>query len=90
MKFDAAQIANYKADRKGAILGDMLVKQLGLKLGDKFTLTGTIYPGDWEFTVDAIYTALVADLRSRRDEAMSPMTLGPSTEAIRDPRMDSQ
>jgi hypothetical protein len=39
---------------------------------------------------DAIYTALVADLRSRRDEAMSPMTLGPSTEAIRDPRMDSQ
>jgi hypothetical protein len=39
---------------------------------------------------DAIYAALVADLRSRRDEAMSPMTLGPSTEAIRDPRMDSQ
>jgi len=35
---------------------------------------------------DAIYTALVADLRSRRPEAVSPMTLGPPTEPIRDPR----
>jgi len=56
MSVDQAQIANYKTDRKGAIVGDMLAKQLGLKVGDKFTLTGTIYPGDWEFTVDAIYT----------------------------------
>ncbi len=35
---------------------------------------------------DAIYAALVADLRSRRPEAVSPMTLGPPTEPIRDPR----
>lgn len=35
---------------------------------------------------DAIYTALVADLRARRSEAMSPMTLDPPTEPIRDPR----
>jgi hypothetical protein len=35
---------------------------------------------------DAIYAALVADLRSRRPESVSPMTLGPPTEPIRDPR----
>jgi hypothetical protein len=35
---------------------------------------------------DAIYMALVADLRARRTEAVSPMTLGPPTEPIRDPR----
>jgi hypothetical protein len=35
---------------------------------------------------DAIYAVLVADLRSRRPGAVSPMTLGPPTEPIRDPR----
>lgn len=35
---------------------------------------------------DAIYTALVADLRSRQPEAVSPLRLGPPTEPIRDPR----
>jgi hypothetical protein len=37
---------------------------------------------------DALYTALVGDLRSRRPECVSPMTLGPPTDpaAIRDPR----
>jgi putative ABC transport system permease protein len=56
MKVEPAQIEAYKTDRKGAILGDMLAKQLDLKVGDRFTLTGSIYPGDWEFMVDAIYT----------------------------------
>ena len=53
---DKAAVATYEQDKKGAIVGDMLAKQLGLKVGDKVTLTGTIYPGDWEFVVDAIYT----------------------------------
>jgi putative ABC transport system permease protein len=44
-------------DRKGAIIGDVLAKQLGLKVGDKFTVQGSIYPGDWEFNIDGIYTA---------------------------------
>jgi hypothetical protein len=35
---------------------------------------------------DQIYTALVADLRSRRPESVSPLDLGPPTEPIRDPR----
>ncbi len=45
------------ADKKGAIVGDVLAKQLGVKVGDRITLTGSIYPGDWEFNISGIYTA---------------------------------
>lgn len=44
-------------DKKGAIVGDALAKKLGVKVGDKITLEGSIYPGDWEFTIRGIYTA---------------------------------
>jgi putative ABC transport system permease protein len=45
------------ADKQGAIVGVQLAKKLGLKIGDKVVLQGTIYPGDWQFNVDAIYSA---------------------------------
>ena len=51
------QKANWLADRQGAIVGSTLAKQLGIKVGDKFTLTGTIFPGEWSFNVDGIYVA---------------------------------
>lgn len=35
---------------------------------------------------DLIYAMLVNDLRSRRPECVSALTLGPPTELIRDPR----
>jgi putative ABC transport system permease protein len=44
-------------NRRGAIVGDSLAKNLGWKVGDRLTLTGTIFPGDWEFEVVGIYTA---------------------------------
>jgi putative ABC transport system permease protein len=44
-------------DKKGAIVGDVLARKLGLKVGDHFTLQGSIYPGDWELNIDGIYTA---------------------------------
>jgi putative ABC transport system permease protein len=44
-------------DKRGAVVGDVLAKKLGLKVGDKITLEGSIYPGDWEFNIDGIYTA---------------------------------
>jgi putative ABC transport system permease protein len=47
----------WKEDRKGAIIGDVLAKKMNLKVGDRVTLQGSIYPGDWEFNVSAIYTA---------------------------------
>jgi putative ABC transport system permease protein len=57
MSVPAAEMANWQADRRGAIVGDVLARKLGLKVGDKYTLAGTIFPGDWEFNVDGIYIA---------------------------------
>ncbi|MEP7122667.1 MAG: FtsX-like permease family protein [Byssovorax sp.] len=57
MLIEPDQKAAWLADRKGAIVGDVLAKKLGVKVGDRVTLTGTIYPGDWQFTVDGIYKA---------------------------------
>lgn len=49
--------ATWLADKRGAIIGDVLAKKMGVKVGDKVVLAGSIYPGDWEFQIDAIYTA---------------------------------
>ena len=51
------QLAAWKDDRKGAVVGDVLAKKLGWKVGDRVTLQGTIFPGDWEFHISGIYTA---------------------------------
>ena len=44
-------------DRRGALVGDVLARKLGVKVGDRVTLAGTIFPGDWEFDVSGIYQA---------------------------------
>ncbi len=54
---DEESKARWLADKKGAIIGDVLAKKLNLKVGDKYVLQGSIYPGDWEFQIDGIYTA---------------------------------
>ena len=43
-------------NRRGAIVGKNLAKQMGWKTGDKVTLRGTIYPGDWQFEISGVYT----------------------------------
>jgi putative ABC transport system permease protein len=45
-------------NRTGAVVGDALAKKMGWKVGDRVTLKGTIYPGDWEFQISGIYTAV--------------------------------
>jgi putative ABC transport system permease protein len=57
MAVPPAEKAVWLTDRRGAILGDVLARKLGVKVGDKVTLAGTIFPGDWEFNVDGIYVA---------------------------------
>ncbi len=42
-------------DRKGVVVGRKLAETYGFKLGDQITLKGTIFPGNWEFVVRAIY-----------------------------------
>ncbi len=57
MKLDPAVKEKWMENRKGAILGDVLAKQMGVKPGDRVTLSGTIYPGDWQFDVVGVYEA---------------------------------
>lgn len=45
----------YVEDRQGAMIGTHLVEKYGWKIGDRVTLRGTIFPGDWDFNVRAIY-----------------------------------
>ncbi|GAB2863381.1 ABC transporter permease [Pseudoduganella ginsengisoli] len=42
-------------DRKGAIVGRKLADQYGFKVGDTIPIRGTIYPGQWSFTIRGIY-----------------------------------
>lgn len=44
-------------DRQGAIVGSSLAKSLNLKVGDNFTLQGTIFAGDWPLHIVGIYTS---------------------------------
>jgi putative ABC transport system permease protein len=53
----ADQRDSWVQTKTGAIIGDSLAKKFGWKIGDRITLNGTIYPGEWEFVVSGIYTA---------------------------------
>lgn len=43
-------------DRTGALIGERLISRYGWKLGQNVTLQGTIFPGDWTFTIRGVYT----------------------------------
>jgi putative ABC transport system permease protein len=57
IKVDPAALDTWKHDRQGAIVGAVLAKKLGYKIGDRITLQSGIFPGDWPITVDGIYTS---------------------------------
>jgi putative ABC transport system permease protein len=42
-------------DRKGALVGRKLITRFGWEIGDNITLKGTIFPGNWEFTIRGVY-----------------------------------
>jgi putative ABC transport system permease protein len=43
-------------DRTGALIGKRLLSRYGWKLGQNVTLQGTIFQGDWTFTIRGVYT----------------------------------
>jgi putative ABC transport system permease protein len=43
-------------ERTAALVGRRLMEKAGWKLGQNVTLQGTIFPGDWTFTIRAVYT----------------------------------
>jgi putative ABC transport system permease protein len=56
VKVEPDALAKWKADKMGALIGDNLATQFHWKVGDTVTLQGTIFPGDWKFNIDGIYT----------------------------------
>lgn len=42
-------------ERTAAVIGEGLVRAFGWKIGDNVTIQGTIFPGDWTFTIRGIY-----------------------------------
>jgi putative ABC transport system permease protein len=54
---DAESRQRWLDDRQGAVIGDVLARKKGWEVGDRVTLSGTIYPGDWEFRIAGIYRA---------------------------------
>ncbi|MGO9836048.1 MAG: ABC transporter permease [Polyangiaceae bacterium] len=57
MKLPPEQLDAFHHDKQGAVVGDVLAKKLGWKVGDRVILQSGIYPGDWQFNVDGIYEA---------------------------------
>ena len=58
MSVTPEHMAAFMADRGGALIGARLIDVFGWEVGQNVTLEGTIYPGDWTFTIRGIYTPL--------------------------------
>lgn len=52
----------YFKTKNGAFAGQKLANRFGWKAGDPIRLTGQIYPGDWDFILDGIYTGKTPDV----------------------------
>ncbi len=57
MKLPPAELDAFLHDKQGAVIGDLLAKRMGWKVGDHVILQSPIIPGDWQFNVDGVYTA---------------------------------
>ena len=45
----------FLAERSAAIVGEGLIKAFGWRVGQNVTMKGTIFPGDWTFTIRGTY-----------------------------------
>ena len=55
-------------DRSGVVVGTDLMQRYGWRIGQQIVLNGSIYPGEWPFTIRAVYTS-----RTRSFDEMSLM-----------------
>jgi putative ABC transport system permease protein len=49
------QLAAFKADKAGAVIGPKLAREYNFKIGDELPLQGDIYPVDLKFNIRGIY-----------------------------------
>lgn len=54
-RLSVAEETAFLRDRRGAAAGINLADKFGWRLGDRITLQGTIFPGEWEFVLRGIY-----------------------------------
>ena len=87
-------------DRQGAVVGRVTAERFGWEVGDRIPIQGTIWPGNWEFNLRAIYAGradharamlvcdrlfdLTADTMHRRDRGLHALELGAREVAVRD------
>jgi putative ABC transport system permease protein len=55
-KIQPDQFEQFQKNRQGAIVGRKLADRFNWKLGDRITLIGTVYSGNWDFDIVGIYT----------------------------------
>jgi len=56
MSVPADQKDAFLRDKGGALIGSRLLDIFGWRVGQNVTLQGTIWPGEWTFTVRGVYT----------------------------------
>jgi putative ABC transport system permease protein len=56
------QLRAFERERTACVVGRKLARKYGWRIGDRIPLTGTIYPGHWEFTIRAIYHGRTEDV----------------------------
>ena len=60
------QRQRFNQERNGAIVGQRLADRFGWSVGDPIRLTGTIFPGDWDFVIVGIYTGAKENTEDRK------------------------
>jgi len=56
MQIPPDQWKTFLEDRSGAIIGRRLLDVFGWRVGQNVPIQGTIFPGDWTFTIRGVYT----------------------------------
>ena len=60
-KMDAAGYKNFNEQKDSCVLGKITAEKYGLKVGDRFVLDSTVYPGSLTFRVAGIYSGTPDD-----------------------------
>lgn len=53
--FDESEKQEWLRDRKGILVGEKFARDFDIRVGEPLQLTGTIFPGLWEFTVRGVF-----------------------------------
>ena len=56
-------LAAFMSEQTACVVGHKLMQKMGWKLGQTVTIKGTIYPGNWTFTIRAVYRSKVRSMR---------------------------